>query len=470
MEKPKSLSFGRILAFGVGDIFGGGSFNIINFLYPGYIVLAVGMPPYMAGLIMMIARVFDAIIDPPLGFLSDKMRVRFGTRRGGMLVCAPIVVLAMFILFYPHSNPSLAIRFWAALLSYLFYCLMQSSVMIPYWSLASEITEDYTERGRMTTVRLGFSIFASIVCVALPGMIVNAYEGNNGYIVMSIIFGCIFMVCIAITGFFAKEGIPAPKEAPPFVLKDLIRPFRLKVFQQYLWIYLCCQVTMAVMSALFFFYIDFYFCRDITATGSSNMVGLIGAAIMFGMQIFALPVYMSMIRRTGKMTVYITGSAIWIVSALFLLFIPANSAPVLIYILAAVMGFGISGPGLIPHAIFGDIVDVGHLQFSVRDAGAFSGIASFVNTCAQAIGLALVMGVIGAAGFKEQEIGAPPILTQAESAQTAIILLMAFAPLVFMSFGIFVCTRYRLDKDIHARVLNALEGNDEEKAAVLQTL
>ena len=471
-EEKKGLPLGRILAFASCDFFGGGGFNIINFLYPGFIVLAVGLPAHLAGIIMMVTRIFDAIIDPPLGYLSDRLRIRFGTRRGSMLISAPLVVISMFMMFYPYSNPDLMVRFWAAMLSYMFYCAIQSTIMIPYYSLSSEITEDYTERARMTTVRLGFSIFASIVCVAVPGMIVDAFEGNKGYIVMSLIFGSIFMICTGITGIFAKEGIPPPKKADPFDVKNLIRPFRVKVFRQYLWILLCCQMTMAIMSALFFFYVDFYFCRDITAAGEGNMVGLIGAAIMFAMQIVALPLYMKLIRKTSKTMVYILGSAVWIVSALVLFVLPSGANAIWLYLLAAVMGFGISGPGLIPHAIYGDVVDVGHLQLSARVAGEFAGVANLIYTVAQAVGLAIVMSVIGAAGFVEQDIseGAAKIVAQPESAQKAIIIVMALAPLVFMSAGIYVCTRYRLNKEKHAEVLAALDGSEEEKAAVLQSL
>jgi len=152
--------------------------------------------------------------------------------------------------------------------------------------------------------------------------------------------------------------------------------------------------------------------------------------------------------------------------------LPAGSGSVILYILAAVMGFGISGPGLIPHAIFADVVDVGHLQLSARVAGAFSGIANLINKLAQALGLALVMGAIGAAGFTEQDIseGAEKVVSQPESAQRAVILIMALAPLVFMSIGIFFCTRYRLNREAHARVLAAIDGSEEEKAAALKLL
>jgi len=473
VEKTKKLSRGRILAFASGDIFGGGSFNITNFLYPGYVALAVGLPARTAGLIMMAVGIFDAITDPFMGFLSDKMRVRFGTRRGGLLISAPLIVLSLFLAFYPYTNPDTTVRFLIVLMSYIFFTAVQTTVMIPYFSLSSEMTDDYTERARLTTVRLGFSIFASIICVAIPGIIVEAFDGNNGYMVMSLTFGALFAVCVTITGLFAKEGIPAPKKTEPFIIKDFFRPFKVRSFRQYLWLFLCCQMTMAIMSALFFFYVDFYFCAEITASGEGNIVGMIGAAIMFSMQIVALPVYMIIIKKVSKTAVYILGSVIWIVSAPVLLLIPPDTNPVYLFILAAIMGFGISGPGLIPHAIFGDVVDVGHLQFKARVAGAFSGIANFVNKIAQAIGLAVVMGIIGLAGFVEQDIseGAARVVAQPYSAQMAIVLLMSFAPLIFMSFGCLICTRYKLNKERHAQVLAAIESdNEEERAEVLASL
>ena len=478
MEKPqeKRLSFGRMAAFAVGDIFGGGSFNIINFLYLYFLIMAVGLPPDKAAVVIMVVRIFDAVIDPPLGFFSDWTRRRFGTRRGVLLACAPLLVLSMFLMFYPYSHPNVDVRFWSVLLASIFFSLVYSLVMIPYYSLSSEMTEDYTERARMTTLRLGCSILASIICVAVPGMIVDMFRadarlgGNMGYVVMSLGFGVLFMVCVGLTGLFAKEGVPPPKKAGPFAWGDFVRPFRVKSFRQYLAVLLCCQITMAVMSALFFFYADFFLCRDMTARGEANMVGTLGAAIMFSMQIVALPFYMSLIKKTSKAFVYIVGSVIWIAGGLSLLLLPPNVNPVWIYALAAVLGFGISGPGLIPHAIFGDVVDVGTLQFGTASAGSFSGIGNLINTIASAGGVSIASKIIGAAGFLEQVPGASAVLAQPESAQTAIRLIMALAPLVFMTIGILVSARYKLNKERHAQVLAAMDGSEEEKAAVLAGL
>jgi oligogalacturonide transporter len=461
-----------MLAFAVGDFFGGGSFNIINFLYPGFLALVVGLPGHLAGLVILLARVFDAVTDPLMGYLSDRMLVRFGTRRGALLVASPLIVLSLFFMFFPFQNPSLTVRFWLVLLSAILFYAVQTLFMIPYISLSSEMTADYTERARLMSLRLGFSIVASIICVSVPGMIILLFEDNFGYIVMSLSFGALFMICTAITGLFAKEGIPSPEKAEPFKFQNFVRPFRVKPFRQYLLIFLCTQITMAVMSALFFFYVDFYFSRDLTAAGETNMVGLIGAALMFGTQVVALPIYLKMIKKRGKTAVYIIGALIWIGGVLVLPFLPANSSPIILYVLAVILGFGISGPGLIPHAIFPDVVDVGELQFGIRSAGSFGGIANLVNKLSQALALGIVMIGIELAGFVEQAIypGAQPVVSQPISAQYAIIGIMTLTPLIFMSFGIFICTRYRLNKEKHSEVLQALKGDEEEKKAVLESL
>jgi Na+/melibiose symporter-like transporter len=230
---------------------------------------------------------------------------------------------------------------------------------------------------------------------------------------------------------------------------------------------------MAVMSALFFFYVDFYFCGEMTAGKVNNAVGFVGAAIMFGMQIVALPFYLAMIKKTGKIVAYVSGAAIWIAGALCLFILPANSNPVTLYILAAIIGFGISGPGLVPHALLPDVIDVGQLQFGARSAGMFSGLANMVVQISQAIGVSAAMTIIGAAGFIEQDIreGAAKVTSQSVRAQSAIVAIMAVTPLIFMSAGIICCARYRLNKIRHARVLEVLDsGDDDKRAAVLRSL
>ena len=453
----KNNELKKKLAFASADIFGGGSFNIINFLYPGFLAITVGISPYWIGVVVLVARMRDAITDPLMGHISDRTESRMGKRRIYLVIAAPLVLISMYLLFFPYSFSSTGLRVVAVLVSYLIFTTVQTSVMIPYYSLSSEITSDYQKRASYNSYRLGFSIFSSILCVAVPGIIVGMFGDKViGYQVMSLTFGLLFGLSVLFTGLFAREEIKSPIVETKLSIKEMAKPLGLRPFRQYLGMFLVLQMSMAIMSGLFFFYVDFYIVKSETLVGNTTVVGLIAAALMFSMQIVALPIYLKIIAKKGKTYAYRFGGLLWIITALFIFLIPADVNPIVLYLLAAFMGFGISGPGLVPHTMYGDVVDAGQIKFTDRLDGQMSGFTNFINKIAQAIGLAFVMFLIGLAGFQEQPLGGTPIVSQPDSALLMIKVIMALTPLVFMSIGIFISSKYKIDANKHKEITDAL--------------
>lgn len=464
----KKLTLGRKLAFAACDVLGGGAFNIINFLYPAFLALTVGLSAYWISVIVLVARIWDAVIDPFIGQLTDSTKSRFGKRRIYMVIAAPLVLVAMVLMFYPYAFESMAARAAAVLASYLVFCAVQSVIMIPYYSLSCEISSDYQERASANSWRLGFSIFSSIICVAVPGMIVNAVGGGKGYIVMSFIFGAIFCVCVLITGFFAKEEIQEPPVKLKLSFKPMLGLLRLKPFRQYIGMMALLQVSMVVMSGLFFFYIDFYLCRELTAAGKTNTLGLIAAALMFSMQIVALPFYLWLIKTKGKTTVYRLGAFIWIVTGIMLFFIQPGAPAWQIIVLGMLMGFGVSGPGLAPHTMLGDVADTARLVYGERSDGTMGGVVNLISTISQAIGISAAMAVLGYFGFINADPG-QIVLAQPDSAQTAIRVLMSATPLVLMGAGILISFKYKINADKHRQIKESI-AFDMRPAALLEEL
>ncbi|WP_430757353.1 MFS transporter [Peloplasma aerotolerans] len=83
-------------------MFGGGYFNIVNFLYPGFLALTVGISPYWIGIVILVARVWDAITDP-LGHISDRTKSKMDKRRIYLVIVTPFVLLSMYLLFFPYA-------------------------------------------------------------------------------------------------------------------------------------------------------------------------------------------------------------------------------------------------------------------------------------------------------------------------------------------------------------------------------
>jgi oligogalacturonide transporter len=153
-----------------------------------------------------------------------------------------------------------------------------------------------------------------------------------------------------------------------------------------------------------------------------------------------------------------------------------------IFVLAFLLGLGIGGAVLVPHTLFGDVCDAGELYFGERQEGAFSGLSNFINTTAQALGLAVASWIIGFSGYIETVYTQPnsalyfekvyktlgksswiPI-EQPQSALLAIRIVMGFLPLIIMGIGFAVSLKYKLTRDKQKEIMDCvkLDKNSDE--------
>ncbi|MDE7454981.1 MAG: MFS transporter [Clostridia bacterium] len=526
---PNKVSLGNKLAFACGDIFGGGSFNIINFLFTPFLTLVVGLPMVHLTWLLLLTKIWDGIIDPFIGKITDaKQPGKFGKRRWFMLICAAPVLVGLILLFFPWNmvTDNTALKCVLVVIVYMLYATAQSFVLIPYYSHASEMTDDFNERNKTNAVRLAFSIISSTICVAVPGMIASpdkaANDGGKCYIIMAAIFGVIFMASILIAAIFSKEQIITPAVKNKFSFKEFVRPLKVKTYRQYLGMQMCTSMAMAMMSSFFFTLCDFYlrsktyYSATVWGTGRFP-IATVAAALMFVAQAIALPFYLKLVKVKSKRFAYLTGAFIWIGVAAICMFLPGESGmPVYneatntvsgivggtpnwaLMIIGLALGFGIGGTVFVPHSSFGDVCDVGELYFGERTEGAFSGVTNFLNTTAQAIGLAIPPLVIGLAGYIETDyvsvaefsemsgiavdqltkgvngvydifkytVGNGNVqllpVEQSTSAQWAIRICFAILPIVIMAIGCVIAFRYKLTKDLQAKIVEANARTDKD--------
>src|SRR5512137_2115313 len=106
--EPKSdkLSFWRKLGYGLGDIYGGGAGTLISFFYLVFLTDVVQLNPGLAGVVILISKLYDAVTDPFEGVLSDRTRTRLGRRRPYLLAGIGLVLASFVALFYPFDLAS----------------------------------------------------------------------------------------------------------------------------------------------------------------------------------------------------------------------------------------------------------------------------------------------------------------------------------------------------------------------------
>jgi len=111
------------------------------------------------GLILFLARLTDFVVDPLIGFASDKLKWSFGRRRTWIVFGAPFFLVGVYMLFKPPSSLAAAsesVRWFYLLGSILVFYFGWTMITIAYGAWGAEITGDYAERTRITGVRISW--------------------------------------------------------------------------------------------------------------------------------------------------------------------------------------------------------------------------------------------------------------------------------------------------------------------------
>ena len=161
MEKEANtnkLSLGLLMGYAVGTLGEGIAYNAFYFFFIFFLTNVAGVDPITAGVISLIAVLWDAITDPTVGYVSDNIRSKFGRRRPLMIIFFIPLGLMLMLLFTNVSLPPTAKTVYYIVINILFWIVF-TSTDLPYIVLGSELTNDFNER---TKLRVFSTVFAAI--------------------------------------------------------------------------------------------------------------------------------------------------------------------------------------------------------------------------------------------------------------------------------------------------------------------
>ena len=451
MKNKERLSKFELFSFASGDLFGGGAQLIISFYYLIFLTDVIGIRPVSAGFIILFSKVWDAVSDPLMGVITDNTRSRWGRRRPYFLVGFFGILASYFLLWLPLTGGSEIIRFLYMLFAYTLYSTVSTIVMVPYAAMSSEISADYTERNLVNGTRLVFSQLSSLLCAVVPMEIVKSFSDvHTGYMVMSVAFSFFFAIPFLLIFLFAKERVaPAPIKSK-FNMKMFLEPFQVRSFRYLVTIYLTAFLAMDIVSTVFAYYMNYYLKR------SQELNYVLGAMLI--VQVLMVPVTVWAANRIGKAKVVFYSIFVWLIGILFLAFLQPEMVSWLIYVNAIVMGLGIAGCVVMPWLMYPDVTDVGELAFGRRNAGAFSGIMTFLRKFSSAVGIFIVSTMLDLAGYirpvTEVIDGASVKINvdQPESVLLMLKVIVVVIPIVLLFFTFWATTRYPLTQTIVEKI------------------
>jgi GPH family glycoside/pentoside/hexuronide:cation symporter len=447
------LTFSTKLAYGVGQLGSEIPNNILVFFLLFFLTSVAGLNPTLAGSVLLVGKVWDAISDAPIGILSDRTRSPLGRRYPWMLVGAlPLGIGLMLQWLVPSTaNQWLLFAYYAAIA--LLANTAFTAVAVPYSALAAELTPDYDDRTSLVSFKAAFSIGASFLSLSLAQVIfANIANPSRQYLVLGATCGTIAMaaVYLCVWGTYQRyQAVQAQQvrasAAPSLPIWQQLRialsnfPF-LCVIGIYLCSWLGLQVTAAILP---YFVVHWMKLPDYHLTQTVLTVQGTALGTLFFWSILA--------QRLGKRAIYGMGIPLTIGALVGLCFLQPGQVA-LMYSLAAIAGFGLSTAYLVPWSMLPDVIDLDELQTGQRREGIFCGLVVQLQKIAIAIALFLVGKILDWAGFipttSEETL---PI--QPDSALWAIRWLIGPVPALVLVFGLIAAYLYPITRSKHGEIL-----------------
>ena len=456
MQENKKLSRKNIIIYGLGDLFGGGAFLVIGTLYTIFLTDVVKLAPAKAGLVLVIGKIWDAISDPLMGYISDHSKTKYGKRRIFFIIGIIPIFISFTLLWYPVNFSSDNFLFLYYTFAYILFSTVFTMVMVPYTALNADMTEDFKVRTKLSTSRMLFSQLSALLSGVIPKMIINFFANRGSaptailnekyaYMIMGIIFG-VFYALPWIFVFFGTKEIPQNytknKEKLSTKIKKFKSIFKNKSFRIHLLMYIFAYVAMDFLMALFVYYLDYYL--QLPNLFSYSMLAILSS------QIIMLPIYMKISNKYGKSRAYIIGLSIWALSMFSLLFLGTNTPVYLVIIVCVFIGSGLSAGVMIPYAILPSVTDVDEVMTLEKRTGVYSGLMTLIRKMAQAIAMWSIALLLSFIGY---------VPNQPQSADTLFKLkaVFVFVPIILIIAGIWSAIKFKITPKKHKILIKELK-------------
>jgi oligogalacturonide transporter len=423
----KPLTLPQVIAYGLGDIYGGGAFTLIGLLFMFFLTERVGLSPVLAGLVFSIGKVFDAVTDPLMGVLSDRTSSRFGRRRVYFLAGVVPVFASFLVMWLPLEGGTQLGLFLYYSGAYVLFSAVFTMVMVPYSALNAEMTHDYKERTRLTGARIICAQLSTLLAGVLPGMMVDMSAGGSdaGFPAMAAVFATIYALPWILVYLGTRElpGQGASASGLRDYLKQFRRMVRNKTFRTHMGMYVASFTAVDVLMAVFLYFITYYMERPELYTLA------IGSLLV--VEVAMLPVYVAVSNRYGKAVAYRIGLAIWAFGVVLIWTLLRPASPSwLVVVAAGTVGMGVGAGVLIPWAILPSSADVGELMSGEQRTGMYAGTMTLVRKFVQGV---LAMPLVG---LVLQVIGFVSNQPQMPATREGIRLLLIVSQLVCIVLGV----------------------------------
>jgi len=414
MSKVKSsfkVPMGQKIAFGFGML-ANQMFPAILGIFMVVLVEDLEFSGWMWSLVFLFPRIFDAITDPIMGFISDNTKSKWGRRRQYVLIGGILMGLAYIFMWQLYKVDGVQYNFWYFFLWSLVFYLGLTIFSVPYVAMGYEMSDDFHERTNIMAIAQFIGQWAWVIA---PLFWIIMYDENwfpsadiaVRELAIWVAIPC--AICAMVPAFFIKSNSTLNEDYEPLnsanvgniltkIYESFIAAFKIKDFRK------LCGATFLIfnafntVAALTFFVIVYkLFNGDAGASGIwVSMFGCLGA---LGTTFIVIPAVAWMSKKLGKKKAFMLSQAISLIGYIMLYFLFIPGKPWMYIIALPFFSFGIGSLFTIMMSMTADVIDIDEINTGKRREGIFGAIYWWMVKVGYGIAGALSGLIITIVGF-----------------------------------------------------------------------
>jgi GPH family glycoside/pentoside/hexuronide:cation symporter len=411
---------------------------------PNYYGSDLGLSLAAVGTIWLVTRLFDAVTDPLVGYLSDRTRTRWGRRRIWMIASCPILMISIYKLFLPQPPVTeFYVLFWLTV-----FWLGWTMLFIPYYAWAAELSSDYHERSSIAAWRVGVGMVANIFGKLMPvlALYLFAFGGTANVMMLT---GLMLLVMTPLCVILTVTQVPEKANFKPAyvpLLKGLSLMWKNRPFRQLSLVFFACSLGGSISTATIIFFI-----RGVLKEEGGGVLMLL---VYYATLLVSIPFWVWFSKRVGKHKALIAGLMMFPLFQPFNLLLGPGDFYWMLPI-ACMTGFGGGAWWVLPSSMKADVIDLDRLESGDDRAAWFFGVWSLILKLAQSVGPWLALLLLGYVGYQ-----AAPGAENTAEATLAMKLVYVGGPTLGYLAAALLTLNYSLTESQHKEIREALDRRD----------
>ena len=475
---PRPPTWRNYWGWGSGDLLGAGAQAVITGWLFYFFTTFCKLSAIEAGLILGLPRLLEAISCPLIGYVSDNLRHsrigrRIGRRRLFLLIVLPLLPSFALIFVTGHS-------FSYYLLVFICFELLYTTFLIPWETLAAEMSKDYAEKAKFAGARMLVAQGSAVLASYLPTLLINQFGGKNSaepFFWMAAIFGGLFsavVLIVLLTSWerpYSEDELRQPvsklswSEAahiPGRMFRDLASTLRIHAFRQHLSLYLGGYLSQDIFNTAFPIFVATVLMGTMGATLAISQL----MTVMYLAQLLSVMVAIRVVIKVGPLVAYRVAITLFITAALLYGFLylqqrgsVAGTAPSALWLFGPIIlaGLGRGTLNFVPWSVYNYLPDIDEAVTGQRREGIFAGVMTLVRKLAQSVAIITTGWLIDAGGYISPKSRPGEVVVQSAEAVQMVTLVMVLGPILAMLLGLWVARHFRLNAQTHAVLAHEVE-------------